>query len=175
MVKKLTPLWAVLTSPSTKTATERSEEPVCDLRYSRGYSGDTRRGFKEAEAKELAGWMCDGWTASMMKPLSSASKVKFSTLCTLPGLRISEAVNLLKKASSGSLSTLSRHQICRNCASTSNSQSPAPVVRGLIAQSQFSRFHARSFVAVERVKSRLANKVLSQCSPKAQLRPYNQI
>lgn len=40
----------------------------------------TRRGFKEAEAKEnwLAGCVTC-WTASMMKPLSSASKVKFST------------------------------------------------------------------------------------------------
>lgn len=49
----------MLTSPSTKQRTERSEEPICDFRYSCRYSGDTRRGFKEAEAKELAGWMCD--------------------------------------------------------------------------------------------------------------------
>ena len=39
----------------------------------------TRRGFKEAEAKELAGWMCDVLDSINVKPLSSASKVKFST------------------------------------------------------------------------------------------------
>ena len=51
--------WAVQTSLSTKQCAERSEEPVCDLRYPCRFLAITRRGFKEAEARELAGWMCD--------------------------------------------------------------------------------------------------------------------
>lgn len=39
----------------------------------------TRRGFKEAEAKELAGWMCDVLDSINDEAVIERIKVKFST------------------------------------------------------------------------------------------------
>ncbi|VTQ42632.1 serine hydroxymethyltransferase [Streptococcus pneumoniae] len=58
----------------------------------------TRRGFKEAEAKELAGWMCDVLDSINDEAVIERIKGKVLDICApLPGLRISETVNLLKK------------------------------------------------------------------------------
>ncbi|STI53951.1 serine hydroxymethyltransferase [Escherichia coli] len=53
----------------------------------------TRRGFKEAEAKELAGWMCDVLDSINDEAVIERIKGKVLDICArYPGLRISETV-----------------------------------------------------------------------------------
>ena len=63
----------------------------------------TRRGFKEAEAKELAGWMCDVLDSINDEAVIERIKGKVLDICArYPVYAISETVNLfVKKASFG--------------------------------------------------------------------------